>query len=118
MEPVRVDLVRAELPVPIDENVCATVWPFAWDPEPLSHDGQETVMSRLVEDGAAAGELRALRDLYLADDLPEGTCNLPLGDSAFLFYEEGAPSVALSLWLRDAVPLEGPGGGVELPGAF
>ncbi len=91
-------------------------WPLPIESKPLSRGQDDGLLpSRLLDDEALSAQLRALRGQYLADDLPPGTCNLPQGDSPFAFYEAADPSVALSLWMHDAVPLERPEGGIPLP---
>lgn len=115
--PMRVDIVRVELPEPID-NPCFVEWPFPLPPGPLSRDMDTPLpwSSRLIEDAAMASQLRALREQYITNDLPDGTCNPVLGDGPMAFFEASAPHVAYSLWTRDAVPLQQPGSGIPLPG--
>jgi hypothetical protein len=117
-DPLRVDILRVELPEPVVDNHCAREWPFSFDPTPLARGMNDSLLSsRLLADGASAAELRALREQHLSGAVPPGTCNPPLQNSPFVFYEPAAPNVALSLWMRDAVPLEVAAGGVPLPDA-
>ena len=115
-EPMRVDVLRVVLPNPVNDNPCAFEWPFAFDPTPLARNGEDPPgWSRLISDEASASMLRSMRGQYLAGDVPPGTCNLPLDNSAFLFFEADAPEIAFSLWMRDHVPLERPEGGITAP---
>jgi len=116
-DPVRIDLRRVSGARPLTEEPCALEWPFDLDPAAVARDDVDdpSSPSRLVTDRIFASEIRSLRDQYLAGSVPEGSCNLLLEDSSFLFYEAADPMTVLDLWMRDAVPLENADGRIPLP---
>lgn len=117
-DPMRVDILQVTSPKLVSDEPCALEWPFTLDPKTVSRLVDEPLgRSVLVSDAEVSTQMRALRDQYLAGKEPPGTCNLPLMDSQFFFYEAGAPNVAFSVWMRDHIPLEPPEGGVLFPEA-
>ena len=114
-DPLRVDVLSVSLgDNSLSEEPCAFPWTFALDPATVSRSGDD-FSSHLVADSVPASQLRQVRNQSLLGVSPTGACNTILENGPLLLFAPDDPTTALSLWIRDALPLEDQVGRISLP---